>query len=42
MMNRFRAALALALSVSLFASTGASALSIAPATSAATVDSFDS
>ena len=42
MMKCFRAALALALSVSLFASTGASALSIAPATSAATVDSFDS
>ena len=42
MMKCFRAALALALSVSLFASTGASAHSIAPATSAATVDSFDS
>jgi hypothetical protein len=42
MMNRFRAALALALSVSLFASTAASALSIAPTGTAATADSFDS
>ena len=42
MMNCFRAALALALSVSLFASTAASALSIAPSATAATADSFDS
>jgi hypothetical protein len=42
MMNRFRAALALALSVSLFASTGESAFSIAPATTATPANSFDS
>ena len=41
MMNRFRAALALALSVSLFASTAASALSIAPSETAASTASFD-
>ena len=42
MMNRFRAALALALSVSLLASTAASAISIAPSATVATADSFDS
>ncbi len=42
MMNRFRAALALALSVSLFASSGAGARSIGPGETAATAGSFDS